>query len=204
MANVPDILGRIAEEGGWVRHEVVPNSDDKDQNPESKRSYGQEEYEIIWQNCVAALVGSATVTLEAIKDGLEHAALQLEIIPRPGTKYYFWLPGVKRTDKTDLEAEGEVIKPGNPQFSKLLRDNLAEFSTRRVEALTAWADCKGLSAAQVKKLQSMGDFDIDEDPVDGNVRFLKDRRQLYLILYVQYMVSKIHTKRNVVAITFRT
>ncbi|TVY12919.1 Uncharacterized protein LARI1_G008845, partial [Lachnellula arida] len=188
MANVPDILRRIAEDGGWVRHEVVSDSDDKDQNPELKRTYGQEEYEIIWQNCVAALVESATVTLEAIKDGLEHAALQLEIIPRPGTKYYFWLPGVKRTDKTDLEAEGEVIKPGNPQFSKLLRDNLAEFSTRRVEALTAWADCKGLSAAQVEKLESMGDFDINEDPVDGHVRFLKDRRQLYLILYIQYMI----------------
>jgi len=196
MANLPDILGRITEDGGWVRHEVVPNSDDKDQNSESKRSYGQEEYEIIWQNSITALVDSATVTVEAIKDGLEHAALQLEIIPRPGTRYYFWLPGVKRTEKTDIEAEGEVIKPGSPQFSKLLKDKLVEFSTRRVEALTAWADCKGLSAAQVEKLQSMGDFDIDEDPVDGHVRFLKDRRQLYLILYVQYMVSKKHRRHK--------
>ncbi|TVY43748.1 hypothetical protein LOCC1_G004666 [Lachnellula occidentalis] len=188
MAHLPDILGRIAEGGGWVRHEHTPDSEDKDQKSEFKRSYGQEEYEIIWQNSIAALVESARITVESIKDGLEHAALQLEIIPKPGTRYYFWLPGVKRTEKTDLEAEGEVIKPGNPQFSKLLGDKLVEFSTRRVEALTAWADCKGLSAAQIEKLQSIGDFDIDEEPVDGHARFLKDRRQLYLILYVQYMI----------------
>ncbi|RFU27990.1 Catechol 1,2-dioxygenase, partial [Scytalidium lignicola] len=188
MANLSDILKRIADCGGWTPSDFESRMEDSFETTKASQGHNQDEYEIVWQNSIAALIEPAISITEAMSDGLEHAGLQLEIIPRPGTKNYFnWMPGVKRTEQTDLEAEGETIEPGSPEFSRILEHRLAEFSTRRVEALTTWANSKGLSAAQLENLQAHGEFDMDEeDPVDGHVR--RDRQQLYLILYIQHML----------------
>jgi hypothetical protein len=153
------------------------------------REFSQEEYNILWQNSVGALIEPATAILEATSDSLEHAGLQLEIIPRRGTQKYFnWLPGAKRTEQTDIEAEGTIIKPGDPEFSRILEDKLTGFSNRRIEALTACTEGRGLSAVQMEKLETLGERGVGKDPSDGHVP--RDRQQLYLILYIQHMVSK--------------
>lgn len=195
LAKMPDILKRIADGGGWIPCDFESRTEDRDDKTKISQGHSQEAYEIVWQQAIGALIEPATAIIEAMNDGLEHAALQLEIVPRPGTKNFLnWMPGARRTEQTDREAEGEIIKPGDPEFSRLLEDKLTEFSTGRIEALTAWAESKGLSAAQLEKLQSLGELDVDEDPVDGHVR--RDRQQLYLILYVQHMVSKKHIIRH--------
>jgi hypothetical protein len=174
--------------------------EDSDGSTKATQGHSQDEYEIIWQNSICALIEPATSIIEAMNDGLEHAGLQLEIIPKPGTKNFFnWMPGVKRTEETDIEAEGETIEPGNPDFSRILEHRLTEFSMRRIEALSAWANSNGLSAAQFENLQASGELDLDEDSVDGHVR--RDRKQLYLILYIQHMVSKKHITRHINLIT---
>lgn len=159
-----------------------------DSSSKPPQGHSHEEYEIVWQNSIGALIEPATSLIDAMADGLEHAGLQLELIPRPGTRNYLnWIPGVKRTAKTDLEAEGETIAPGNSQFSELLEQRLKDFSVARGEALTAWAESKGLSPAQVENLKMHGELDTDNDPAEeGHVR--RDRQQLYLLLYVQHMV----------------
>lgn len=149
----------------------------------------QEVYEFVWRQCVGALIEPAVSIIEATEDGLVHAALQLEIIPRPGSsKSWNWMPGTKRTDKTDSEAEGVAFKPGDPEFSRCLEDKLNEFSAGRTEALTAWAESKGLSPAQLEKMQDFGVNDEDYDPADGPIR--RDHQQLYLILYMEQMVNR--------------
>ncbi|KAK6394230.1 hypothetical protein LTR65_002076 [Meristemomyces frigidus] len=95
---------------------------------------------------VGALIEPATTLIEAVNDGLEHAGLQLEIIPRPGTKNFLrWMPGAQRNDKTDADAKGEVIAPGDSRFSQLLEDKLNEFSVSRSVSLAAWVGGEGLS-----------------------------------------------------------
>jgi hypothetical protein len=194
IANLPDILEQIADTGGWTPFNFESRMEDSNSKSEAPREKNQEEYEIIWQSSIGALAGPATSMLEAMIDGLEHLGLQLEIIPRPGTKTYFnWVPGAKKTGKADVEAEGKKIKPGDPGFSTVLEEVMNEFSKRRVESLTAWSESKGLSAIQLKKLQTLGEHDMGKDPADAHV--IRDHQQLYLILYTQHMVSKKPTKR---------
>lgn len=192
---MPDILKRIADGGGWIPCDFDSRTEARGDKTKASQGHNQEEYEMVWQHSIGALIEPATSIIEAMSDGLEHAALQLEIVPRPGTKNFLsWIPGVSRTLKTVHDAEGEAIKPGDPGFSRILEDKLTEFSTGRIEALMAWAESKGLSAAQLEKLRTLGELDVDEDPVHGHVR--RDRQQLYLILYIQHMVSKKHFIRH--------
>lgn len=189
MANLPDILKRIADCGGWVPSDFESRMESGSVTTKAQHGTSQDEYNRIWQNSIGALIEPATAVIEAMCDGLEHAGLQLEIIPRPGTKRFSnWMPGVKRSEKTDREAEGEIIKPGHPEFSRLLEEKLTEFSKGRVEALTAWANNKGLSAEQMKILHAQSEADADYDATDGFLQ--RDRQQLYLLLYVQHMVSR--------------
>ncbi|OBT43669.1 hypothetical protein VE00_05184 [Pseudogymnoascus sp. WSF 3629] len=187
MANMPDILKRIGDGGGWIPCDFESRTKDGVDKTMPPQGHSQEAYEIVWQHSIDALVEPATSLIEAMNDGLEHAALQLEIVSRPGTKNFLnWVPGAKRTRLIDREAEGGKIKPGDPNFSRLLEDKLTQFSTGRVESLTAWAESKGLSPAQLETMKNLGEFDVDEDPADGHVR--RDRQQLYLILYIQHML----------------
>ncbi|OBT81101.1 hypothetical protein VE02_10243 [Pseudogymnoascus sp. 03VT05] len=187
LANMPDILKRIGDCGGWIPCDFESRTKDGVDKTMAPQGHSQEAYEIVWQHSIDALIEPATSLIEAINGGLEHAALQLELVSRPGTKNFLsWVPGAKRSKLIDREAEGKIIKPGDPKFSRLLEDKLTEFSAGRVESLTAWAESKGLSPAQLETMKNLGEFDVDEDPADGHVR--RDRQQLYLILYTQHML----------------
>ncbi|CZR56399.1 uncharacterized protein PAC_06287 [Phialocephala subalpina] len=187
MANLPDILKRIGHDGGWVPSDFESMAKFEDKTPHKSQEYGQDVYETVWKECIGALIEPASSVIQAMQDGLEHAGLQLEIIPRPGTKNFLnWMPGAKRTKETDREAEGQTLRPGDPNFAKLLEDKLFEFSQGRAEALNSWAESKGLSEAQLQHLQALPEFDTNEDSTEGHVR--RDRQQLYLILYIQHML----------------
>lgn len=192
MAKLPDILKRIGDGGGWIPCDFESRTKYSNDRTTEPQGYSQEAYELVWQHSIGALIEPATSLIEAMNDGLEHATLQLEIVPRPGSKNFLsWMPGSKLRER---DVEGETIKPGDPGFSRLLEDKLTEFSTGRVESLKAWAESKGLSAAQLETMRNLGETDVDEDPVDGHVR--RDRQQVYLILYTQHMVSKKHIDRR--------
>ncbi|KAK4546746.1 hypothetical protein LTR36_001478 [Oleoguttula mirabilis] len=135
MSHIPDILQRIEEDGGWEPLGFGHHTERKmnlDAASSSEMSKNIEYHESIWRAAVGALIEPATTLIEAVNDGLEHAGLQLEIIPRPGTKNFLrWMPGAQRNDKTDADAKGEVIAPGDSRFSQLLEDKLNEFSVSR-------------------------------------------------------------------------
>lgn len=188
---MPEILKRIENDGGWKPTDFESRKEGSDDKTQVDQEDNQEEYEIVWQQSIGALIEPATSMIQAINDGLEHSALRLEIVPRPGTKNFLnWMPGAKRTAKSDAEAEGETIKPGNPEFSKILEENLYEFSAGRIEALNAWADSKGLSQAQIENLQALDENGVYRELAGDHIQ--RDRQQLYLILYVQHTVRKRH------------
>lgn len=185
---MPDILKRIGSTGGWIPCDF--ESKDHTDKASPSQLHKQAMYEKIWHDSIGELVEPASALIEAMNDGLEHAGLQLEIIPRPGTKNYFdWMPGAQRTKQTDLEAERTTSKPGSQDFSRILKAQLIDFETRRLESLAAWANGKG-SPASTPNLHNLGEFNGDEDLAAGNMP--RDRQQLYLILYVQHMVSMKH------------
>ena len=164
VSHIPDILNR-ADKPGKLRA-----CDDEDEPPgqPSARTYRDlDEHGLLWQDAVKSLIGSATELVKAVKDGLEHAGLQLEVIPRPGkTKLMHFMPGPQRDEQTDTEAKGEIIEPGDPVFSHSLEERVNAFSRSRSIALAGWLDreetAEGLSQAA--------------------------RQQLHLVMYVQQML----------------
>lgn len=114
--------------------------------------------------------------IETMNDGLQHAGLQLEIIPQPGKKSFFgFVAGPPENKSADVESNAQIIQPGHSGFSRHLEDKLGQFAQRRVEALNSWANSEGLTAAELSEMTDMS--------------LHRDRQQLYLILYIQHVVS---------------
>ena len=107
-------------------------------------------------------------------EGLEHAGLLLELIPKP-----------KKKKSADIEEKGADPKPGDPEFFNFLNKKIEDFYGKRGEGLKAWAKQKGLSQEQ---------FDTVRSPLEGQeytpteAQHRRDQQQLYLILYLENLL----------------
>lgn len=108
-------------------------------------------------------------------EGLQHAGVLLEILPKPKAK-----------KGEDIEATGDVHKPGHPQFGVDLEKKMTDFYSKRGQTLRAWAKQKGLSEAQFDAAPASpgegSDWTADE------AKHRRDQQQLYLILYLEHLL----------------
>ena len=198
IANLPDILQRIADCGGWTPDDFESRIEASHDTKKAPQDH-QDQYETVWKNSIDALIEPVTSLIEAMNENLEYAGLQLEIIPKKESKSrLYWISWFQSAVQTDPEAKGGATEPGKLESTSILEYRLTEFLTR-LEALTSWADSKGLSATQLHNLQSFGEVDVDKDT--GNSYMRRDSQQLYLILYIRHMVSEMHTTRHTNFIT---
>ncbi|OAF98496.1 uncharacterized protein CC84DRAFT_1106215 [Paraphaeosphaeria sporulosa] len=191
LGHLPDILGRVQEIGGWHPYDFESEVETSNAGLESSaRMDYSHEHDMVWQHCINILLDSANSTNELMKDGLEHAGLQLEIVPRPGAnKLFGFIPRLSKSKETDIESDGQTIRPGGSRFSETLEQGLGHFMERRVDALNAWANSEGRTSSTSDEMTSQGRCDFD-----GQVRSVhlhRDRQQLYLILYIQHMIHSI-------------
>ncbi|KAF4954349.1 hypothetical protein FSARC_12162 [Fusarium sarcochroum] len=181
MSHLPDILKRIEENGGWAPFETQVEKAPADK----ARSF--QEYEAIWQNAVGCLVEPASDLVKAVNDGLEHAGLQLEIIPRPGAKGFIpRILGAKGNKPVDTESKGDGFEAGSPGFSKVLEEKLNNFSKNRVASLNAWVENDRLAQNLNTDLHKSNEGSADERHSPEILH--RDRQQLYLLLYMQQML----------------
>ena len=156
MAHLPDILSRIQGGGGWLPFDF----EFKMENCAHIKDYRQspEDYDSIWRHSIGTLLDSANGTISLMNDGLKHAGLQLEIMQSSRkTRFFGFIQSAHSIDETDIEASGNEIKPGHPQFSKILEKKLGDFIERRAEALTAWANSEGLTSPQLEGSTACGE-----------------------------------------------
>jgi len=146
--------------------------------------HDQDDSEAVWRRSIDALIEPVNSMVEAIRNGIEHTIIQLELVTKP--------PKADDKAKVDTEAEGGKVRPSDANFSKHLEEMLNEFSAGRIEALNAWANSKGLSPDQMEELQSCASRDFGQDPDSARVPI--DRQQLFLILYIQHMVRTTHLR----------
>lgn len=179
ISHMPEILKHIGSEGGWKSFYGGTRQISKDSGATDNRlETDQEESEAVWRRSIDALIEPVNSMIEVIRDGIEHTTIQLEIASET--------PKTDESIKTDAEAEGERVRPSDPNFSKHLDEKLTEFSAGRIEALNAWANSKGLSPEQMEVLQYRASREAGED--EDLARVPVDRQQLFLILYIQHMV----------------
>lgn len=173
MSTITDIFERIAERRGWVkskrnsfdRVEAWEHCDDASKTKEKK----------VWNEVMKALHEPFAVAAAAMDEGLEHAGLVLEILPKP-----------KKKKSEDEEAKGTDPKPGDVDFAKFLDKTMTEFYKKRGDTLKAWAREKGLTEDRFDATPGVppevSDYTSDE------AQHRRDQQQLYLILYMEYLL----------------
>jgi hypothetical protein len=174
LGTITDIFERIAERRGWVKStyshhdklEVWEHCDDSAKNEEKR----------VWNEMMKTLHEPFAVAITAMDEGMEHVGLVLE----------FNKPPKKKKGENDVEAKGTDFKPGDPEFSKFLKQKMKDFYGSRGQTLKAWARNKGLSEEMFDELNTEhkgNEYTPDE------AQHARDQQQLYLILYMEFLVS---------------
>lgn len=181
MSTITDIFERVAERRGWLEPEHIVHEDDEsafehdiDAKVEEKR---------VWNEVMKQLHPSFEVASQAMDEGLLHAGLVLELLPKPKAKKDV------STDE-DVEDKGGAIRPGQPGFAKYLEDKMMDLYKGRGETLRTWAREKGLSAEQFDSARAFPTDDTQppSEDLQHEMEHRRDQQQLYLILYMEHLL----------------
>ena len=127
----------------------------------------------IWISILRLLREAFDIVCKIVDDGLQHAGMVLEILPSP-----------KVVKAHDIESNGRKasIAIGEPGFAEDLNKIIQSFHDRRSEILRKWVSEHGSSANEkqskpsdiLQRLQTVA---------------IKDLTQLYMLLFLEKMVS---------------
>src|SRR5277367_4459079 len=163
MSTITDIFERIAERRGWVRTAQRSEFDDAEAWENDPGEDAKRKEKEIWNDIMKQLHCSFEEVSKAIDEGLEHAGLLLEFIKPPKANK---VP----TADVDVEAKGDVMKPGDKGFSDYLEKKLTDFYSKRGQTLKTWARGRGLSAEQFDTANSLGNDGSEPTPDENRHR----------------------------------
>ncbi len=132
LSCIMDIFRRAAENRGWLPTDNN-SSDDLAEKEATRR---------VWNVLMRQLHEPFTILSEAIDQGLEHAGLQLELLPRPKAKSK--ASGSEGASEPDVEDRGGAVRPGEPGFARAIDEKVKMFYSTRSETLRLWARERGL------------------------------------------------------------
>lgn len=162
ISSIMDIFERVAERRGW--------NVGADEAPEIVAQ--KEKEKRVWNEVMKRMHVPFEILTEAVDQGLEHAALRLEIVPRPKQPNG---ANQKGSRDADVEAKGDSVRPGDDGFSTVIAQKLARFDATKGEALRTWIAERG----QVRG----GDDGLS--PAEARER---DQAQLYCLLYMDRLM----------------
>ncbi|KAK7936689.1 uncharacterized protein PG986_015127 [Apiospora aurea] len=174
LSTVIDIFQRIAERRGWNTDSNTPDDVVEEKNAEKR----------IWNEIMKQLHEPLETLSEALDQGLEHAGMVLEILPRPKKAK----KSAAGADDADVEAKGDMVKPGDPEFARTLEEKVKSFEAVKVDILRSWAEQRGLAydeSADGADLANMPSI-----PSSGN-RHQRDQFQLFLLLYIEKLMAEV-------------
>lgn len=173
MSTITDIFVRIGEKRGWLKS---TNSNDRSQQWERLPLESKAEEKRLWNEVMKTLHEPFAIAAAVMDQGLEHAALTLELIPRP-----------KKKADGDVEIADEQSKPGDAEFLAYMERTFNDFYKKRGATLKKWAQEKGLSAEQ---FDAHKPTPVPGAPLTGDeASHRRDQQQLYLILFMENLVS---------------
>jgi hypothetical protein len=176
LSTITDIFERIAERRGWVKSK--DSHHDRSEAWEQCDISAKNEEKRVWNEMMKTLHEPFSVAVAAMDEGLEHVGLVLE----------FNKPAKKKQGEDDVEAKGEDPKPGDPEFAKFLDQKMKDFYGTRGKTLKAWARNLGLSEDIFDNVNTAPEG--AKQHLRGEAQHARDQQQLYLILYMEFLVSK--------------
>ncbi|KAK5627874.1 hypothetical protein RRF57_003589 [Xylaria bambusicola] len=173
IGTVIDIFQRLAEKRGWITDSETP-LDVLAEKMDDKR---------VWNEVMKQLHEPFEKLSTAISEGLQHAGMLLEILPRPK-------PPKNNKNNTDgspalgdVESRGGLIQPGDPGFEEVLKKKIQCFRDIRSSILHTWAKEKGLltSGSSLERVNSIS--------FPMAARHHRDQEQLYVLLYIETLME---------------
>ncbi|KAK3680982.1 hypothetical protein B0T22DRAFT_415351 [Podospora appendiculata] len=165
MTTIIDIFKRVSERRGWNVDDDAPDELVAEKNQEKH----------VWNEVMRQMHEPFAILSEAIDQGLEHAGLLLELLPRPKTN--------KSPKAVDVEAQNEEVKPGEPGFARVVDEKVEAFNFKRGELLRTWVEHGGLPT----------DVDEDGSEIPGHAnsaeRKERDQVQLYILLFMENLMQ---------------
>lgn len=173
LSTIVDIFERTAERRGWV-HATKSKYEETDKWQEVDFDEKEKEKRV-WNEVMKTMHEPFAIAVEAMDQGLEHAAILLELTTPP-----------KKKEKDIEESASEDPKPGELEFGAYLEKRVKEFYGKRGQTLKTWAREKGLSEEQFDSINIPSATEDYSQPDEK--KHHRDQQQLYLILYLEFLV----------------
>ncbi|KAK1773957.1 hypothetical protein QBC45DRAFT_446490 [Copromyces sp. CBS 386.78] len=159
MTTIIDIFKRVSETEGWQTEEDTPPEVVAEKEIEKR----------IWNEVMKQMHEPFDILSEAIDKGLQHAALQLDLTPRP-----------KKSKTADIEEKaGQPLQPGDLGYAHVIHEKVTSFHAVKGELLKIWVKEKGLV------YDEEGFTANDQAPLERQKR---DQAQLNILLYMENLM----------------
>ncbi|EXJ84277.1 hypothetical protein A1O3_04944 [Capronia epimyces CBS 606.96] len=134
-----------------------------------------------WREIIVLSRGSFQNVRASLIDGLAHICYVLELRPRP-----------KATSKDPEMMAGAPPAPGDPKFGEHLEAQIKLFEVRRQDTMRRWCEKKKINVPAKFWDDPMAQYNFtDSDSLDDTVRQKHNHQQLYLMLYLDYLLYSI-------------
>jgi hypothetical protein len=167
LASVVDIFERIVDKRDW-----------KPSSPGGSVAEAKQAEIAEWNEIMQTLHEPFDMVSQAISEGLQHVSYMLKIVDKPKEK--------KKATDNDVEAKGDVVKPGDANFSEHLAVIDKRFWERRSEVLKLWCIQKGVSFPEDQTGEPLEK--VYSKTIERVTSRDGARQQLYLILYVGFLL----------------
>lgn len=166
MTTIIDIFTRVSERRGWDTGEDVSEDIIEEKNREKR----------VWNEVMKQMHEPFNILSAPIDQGLEHAGICLELLPRPKKAAKKPAPDAK---DADVEAQGGS-RPGEAGFAQVVDAKACEFYSRKDELLRTWFKGRALVADEEKR----------DDPQTRACakRRQNEQAQLYMVLYMENLM----------------
>lgn len=164
MNTIIDIFKRFSEHPDWDAGYDAPEEGVAEKNVEKH----------VWSAVMKQVQEPFEILSEAIDQGLEHAGICLEFLPRPRKASRQAAEPPSASSYIDVEAADEPC-PGDPGFARVIEEKVQAFHSRKGELLRTWVQERGI--------------DLDSEDADrSSFRSERDQVQLYIILYLENLM----------------
>ncbi|KAF2736579.1 hypothetical protein EJ04DRAFT_462988 [Polyplosphaeria fusca] len=176
LGTLVDIFDRHAETNRWDAAHA------NEATPETTKLREKTVQE--WNEIMQSIHEPFARIIQAMDQGLEHALLRLQFIKPPKRKN-------KGSDVEDTEARGDSIKPGDDDFTDYLQRECEEFGSEKSLKLKAWAEDRGVEIGDSFPGHAEAFAVPDEIKLEPTVTHRRGQRQLYVLLYVVFLLNSI-------------
>lgn len=180
MSSIADIFNRVAEIRGWISTDSGPQAEVEERKLIEDTKDKEKKQ---WNDIMKSLHGPFEVMTQAIDEGLQHTLYTLELAKPPKEKTSPEIPVEEQTSR-DVEAQGDIRKPGDKGFASYLTRRIDTFYDQRKLTLAIWCRQKGVELDErLFKDPALPAPHIEVGREDLS-QHQRNQRQLYLILYV--------------------